>query len=46
VPFAVGGGANAQNLELRCRAHNAFEAQLFFEGEVVTEPVERGRGPG
>jgi hypothetical protein len=42
VPFAVGGAADAQNLELRCRAHNSFEAQLFFGGEGVTEQVERG----
>jgi hypothetical protein len=42
VPFAVGGVADARNLELRCHAHNAFEAQLFFGGEVMTERVERG----
>ena len=43
VPFAIGGAAHAQNLELRCRAHNAFEAQVFFGGEVVTAPVQRGK---
>jgi hypothetical protein len=29
-PFAAAGESTAGNLELRCRAHNAFEAQLFF----------------
>lgn len=29
-PFAAGGRATAENIELRCRAHNAFEASLFF----------------
>jgi hypothetical protein len=30
VPFADGGPTTAENLELRCRAHNAYEAQLQF----------------
>jgi len=30
VPFAVGGSTDAANLELRCRAHNALEADVFF----------------
>jgi hypothetical protein len=30
VPFAAGGEMSVQNLELRCRAHNAYEADLFF----------------
>ncbi|MEX1127693.1 MAG: hypothetical protein WEB50_03900 [Vicinamibacterales bacterium] len=29
-PFAAGGRATVENVELRCRAHNAFEASLFF----------------
>ena len=29
-PFAVGGEATAANIQLRCRAHNAYEAELFF----------------
>jgi len=37
VPFAAGGTADASNIQLRCRAHNAFEAQLFFGGEIVRE---------
>ena len=30
VPFADGGATGAANLELRCRAHNAFEAEKWF----------------
>jgi len=30
VPFADGGPASAENLELRCRAHNLYEAELHF----------------
>lgn len=30
VPFAAGGLATAANIELRCRAHNAHEAQIYF----------------
>jgi 5-methylcytosine-specific restriction endonuclease McrA len=30
VPFAIGGVASAQNIELRCRGHNQYEASLFF----------------
>jgi hypothetical protein len=37
VPFACGGGTTAENLELRCRAHNAYEAQLFFGPPMVRE---------
>lgn len=29
-PFAAGGPATTANIELRCRAHNAHEASLFF----------------
>ena len=30
VPFAAGGAATVENIELRCRAHNAHEAELFL----------------
>jgi hypothetical protein len=30
VPFAEGGETSAKNLELRCRAHNAYEARQRF----------------
>jgi 5-methylcytosine-specific restriction endonuclease McrA len=29
-PYAAGGAAATANIELRCRAHNAYEASLFF----------------
>ena len=33
VPFAVGGAATVENVELRCRAHNTHEASLFLAAE-------------
>ena len=36
-PFAAGGRATVENIELRCRAHNAYESQLFFTGDVARE---------
>jgi hypothetical protein len=30
VPFAAGGETNVENLQLRCRPHNAYEAEAFF----------------
>ena len=30
VPYAIGGKATIANIQLRCRAHNGFEADLFF----------------
>lgn len=29
-PFAAGGAAVDENIELRCAAHNQYEADLFF----------------
>jgi hypothetical protein len=31
VPFAEGGAASVDNLELRCRAHNVYESELWLE---------------
>ena len=36
-PYAAGGAATVENIELRCRAHNVYEARLFFGNEVVRE---------
>ena len=33
VPFADGGATNAANLQLRCRVHNAYEAEMWFGPE-------------
>lgn len=41
-PFAAGGESDAKNIELRCRAHNQYEAELFF-GEP---PMTRERPAG
>jgi 5-methylcytosine-specific restriction endonuclease McrA len=30
IPYAEGGATTAQNLELRCRAHNAYESERWF----------------
>ncbi len=29
-PYAAGGEATVANIQLRCRAHNAYEAELFY----------------
>lgn len=43
VPYAEGGEAVAANLELRCRAHNAYEAERWFGPLVVREDGARMR---
>jgi 5-methylcytosine-specific restriction endonuclease McrA len=35
VPHADGGPPTAANIELRCRAHNVYEAELHFGPEVI-----------
>jgi hypothetical protein len=50
VPFAAGGAADVENIQLRCRSHNGFEAELFFTCDAVRErgrayEVELGPGP-
>jgi HNH endonuclease len=37
VPFAAGGPTNVENLELRCRCHNQYEAEGFFGPLLVRE---------
>jgi hypothetical protein len=37
VPFAAGGEMTAENLQLRCRGHNAYEAELYFGPSMVRE---------
>jgi hypothetical protein len=36
TPYAAGGLTTADNIELRCRAHNQHEARAFF-GEILPE---------
>ena len=48
VPHSAGGQATADNIQLRCRAHNNYEANLYFGSEgppVRDKPVSTGR-PG
>jgi len=30
VPYSAGGEATVDNIQLRCRAHNGYEAELYF----------------
>ena len=43
VPHAVGGPPTAANIELRCRAHNAYEAETYFGPDAVA--AARARRP-
>jgi hypothetical protein len=36
IPFAKGGAATTSNIELRCRAHNVYEAEQQFGNCVQT----------
>ena len=40
APYAAGGTATAENIQLRCRAHNQYEARLFFGNTLVRERSE------
>ncbi len=40
VPFAAGGKKTAENIELRCRAHNVYEAEVYFGAEHVAAARE------
>jgi 5-methylcytosine-specific restriction endonuclease McrA len=31
-PYAAGGEATVENIQLRCRRHNGYEARVFFAG--------------
>jgi hypothetical protein len=44
VPFSEGGASRVDNLELRCRSHNAFEAERWFGvcGEDVVRDARAG----
>jgi HNH endonuclease len=37
IAFAAGGKTTVENLELRCRAHNVFEAEQVFGASFVRE---------
>ena len=46
VPFAAGGGSTVENIELRCRAHNQREAELYFGVEMPLFVRERSESYG
>jgi HNH endonuclease len=37
IPFADGGQTTVENLQLRCRAHNDYEAKKWWESEAAGE---------
>jgi 5-methylcytosine-specific restriction endonuclease McrA len=41
VPYAVGGEATVENIQLRCRAHNGFEAEVV-SGRRAYRPRSTG----
>jgi len=41
VPFADGGSATVENIQLRCRAHNQYESELWFGAGDPTIVRER-----
>jgi hypothetical protein len=43
VPYAEDGPPTAVNIELRCRAHNVYEAEVHFGPEVVAAARSRQR---
>jgi hypothetical protein len=51
-PYAAGGEATVENIQLRCRAHNAYEAELYygtgglFGGEGVVRERPAATRPG
>jgi 5-methylcytosine-specific restriction endonuclease McrA len=44
VPHAEGGPPTAKNIELRCRAHNAYEAEVHFGSESIAGARARQQG--
>jgi hypothetical protein len=45
VPFAWGGESTVENIELRCRTHNAYEGELIF-GKVLRKSSLKRRLAG
>jgi 5-methylcytosine-specific restriction endonuclease McrA len=43
VPFAAGGPSTGENLQLRCRAHNAYEATRDFGDRRLRSSTPSGR---
>ncbi len=45
-PYAAGGAASVSNIQLRCRAHNAYEAKLFYGPRRLSGGHSTGRAAG
>ena len=43
-PHAEGGSASVENIQLRCRAHNQYEARLWFGSGCGAEEVKEDAG--
>lgn len=46
VPFAVGGRSTTANIELRCRSHNSYEAEVYFGADAVAAARDRRQSSG
>jgi hypothetical protein len=44
APYGAGGESTADNIQLRCRAHNGYEAELYF-GRRTPSGVREARAP-
>jgi hypothetical protein len=44
-PYAVGGLSTVDNVGLRCREHNAHEAEVFFRGSSAPSPRRPPNSP-
>lgn len=44
LPYADGGAATVENIQLRCRAHNQHEAREFFDEMLVLEGHDAAPG--
>ena len=42
-PYGVGGATTIDNLQLRCRAHNGYEAERFYGRRFVPGKAKEGR---
>ena len=43
TPFAFGGATDVENLQLRCRSHNASEAARDFGDQALLRGIEHVR---
>jgi len=46
VPYSTGGEATVENIRLRCRAHNGYEAELYFGLHAVPSGAQASIAKG